>query len=198
MMDEMVLVVEDSDIDALLKGYGFIRIPLEEIKDLVEKRGFFVRRGKAEQDESLRQLIPYVVIKNKDGLYLMVRRLKAQTESRLHGFYSLGIGGHINDTDEGESPWMKFLSGMEREINEEVDIETYDWPKYVGTIRENTTDVNKVHLGIVFTITTNIKGIKEKEKFTWELINSYDIMKRYEELESWSRLAFEAVEELKD
>ena len=68
----------------------------------------------------------------------------------------------------------------------------------MGTIRENTTDVNKVHLGIVFTITTNIKGIKEKEKFTWELINSYDIMKRYEELESWSRLAFEAVEELKD
>ncbi|WP_036223148.1 hypothetical protein [Mesoaciditoga lauensis] len=197
-MDEMVLVVEDSDVDALLKGYGFIKIPLEEIKDLVEKRGFFVRRGKAEQDESLRQLIPYVVIKNKDGLYLMVRRLKAQTESRLHGFYSLGIGGHINDTDEGESPWLKFLSGMEREVNEEVDIETYDWPKYVGTIRENTTDVNKVHLGIVFTITTNIKGIKEKEKFTWELINSYDIMKRYEELESWSRLAFEAVEELKD
>ncbi len=195
-MDEMILVIEDSDLNTLFNDYGFFRIPLEKIKKLVEKRGFFVRRSRAEHDKSLRQLIPYVVIKNKNGLYLMVRRLKTQTESRLHGFYSLGIGGHVNDTDDGDSPWMKFLSGMEREINEEVDVETYDWPKYVGIIRENTTDVNKVHLGIVFTITTKVKGIKENDKFTWELVTPDEITKRYDELESWSRLSFEAIENM--
>ena len=195
-MDEMILVIEDSDLNTLFNDYGFLSIPLEKIKKLVEKRGFFVRRSRAEHDESLRQLIPYVVIKDKNGLYLMVRRLKTQTESRLHGFYSLGIGGHVNDTDDGDSPWMKFLSGMEREINEEVDVETYDWPKYVGIIRENTTDVNKVHLGIVFTITTKVKGIKENDKFTWELVTPDEITKRYDELESWSRLSFEAIENM--
>ena len=190
----MVLVVEDTDVSVVVQGYGFLKIPLEEVKDLVERRGFFVRRTRAEQDKSLRQFIPYVVIKDESGLYLMVKRLKTQTESRLHGFYSLGIGGHINDTDEGDSPWLKFLSGMEREVNEEVDIAMYDWPKYIGVIRENTTDVNMVHLGVVFTINTKVNGIKEKEKFTWELVDVDDIQKRYESLESWSRLAFEAIE----
>jgi predicted NUDIX family phosphoesterase len=193
-MDEMVLVVEDTDVNVVVQGYGLLKVPLDEVKDLVERRGFFVRRTRAEQDKSLRQLIPYVVIKDESGLYLMVKRLKAQTESRLHGFYSLGIGGHINDTDEGDSPWLKFLSGMEREVNEEVDIAMYDWPKYIGVIRENTTDVNMVHLGVVFTINTKVNDIKEKEKFTWELVDVDDIQKRYESLESWSRLAFEAIE----
>ena len=196
-MDEMVLVVEDSDVDLLFREYGLLRIPIEEIKELVEKRGFFVRRTRAEKDKTLRQLIPYVVIQDESGLYLMVRRLPAQTESRLHGFYSLGIGGHINDTDEGNSPWLKFISGMEREVNEEVDISVYDWPRYIGTIRENTTDVNMVHLGVVFMIRTKVKGIKEIEKFTWELADVDDILKKYDELESWSKLAFEEIEKMK-
>ncbi len=196
-MDEMVLVVEDSDVDLLFKGYGLLRIPIEEIKELVEKRGFFVRRTRAEKDKTLRQLIPYVVIQDESGLYLMVKRLETQTESRLHGFYSLGIGGHINDTDEGNSPWLKFISGMEREVNEEVDISVYDWPRYIGAIRENTTAVNTVHLGVVFMIRTKVKGVKEIEKFTWELADIDDILKKYDKLESWSKLAFEEIEKMK-
>ena len=197
-MDEMVLVVKDKDVQNVVEGYGFLYIPLDTVKNLVEKRGFFVRRSKAETDNSIRQLIPYVVIKNPEGMYLLVKRLKTQTESRLHGFYSVGIGGHINDRDEGDSPWMKFLSGMEREINEEVSISQYNWPQYVGIIRENTTSVNKVHLGVVFTITAVIKGIREHDKFLWELRSIEELKEKYEKMETWSRLALDGIQSLQN
>ncbi len=193
-MDEMVLVIKDKDIQAVVEGYGFLDVPMDEIKNMVEKKGFFIRRSKAENDESIRQLIPYVVVRNPERMYLLVKRLKAQTESRLHGFYSIGIGGHVNDKDEGDSPWMKFLSGMEREINEEISISHYNWPKYVGLIRENTTPVNRVHLGVVFTITTDINGIKENEKFSWELTDIEGLKKRYDEMETWSQLALNGIQ----
>uniref|UniRef100_A0A7V3VS68 DNA mismatch repair protein MutT n=1 Tax=Mesoaciditoga lauensis TaxID=1495039 RepID=A0A7V3VS68_9BACT len=193
-MDEMVLVVQSKDIDELVLNEGFVEIPIDEIKKLVETKGFFVRREKAESDELERQIIPYVVMQNKDGLYLTVRRLNAQTEKRLHGMYSIGMGGHVNDHDEGETPWMKFLSGMEREMNEEVLIqESFGWPKYLGVIKEKSTPVNKVHLGIVFEIKADIKGIREIDKFTWEFMNLYDLLSRRDMMESWSKLILDSM-----
>ena len=193
-MDEMVLVIKETDVQKIFKDYGFLDVPLDIIKDLTEKRGFFVRRGKAEKDESIRQLIPYVVVQDERGLYLLVKRLKAQTESRLHGFYSIGIGGHVNDKDEGHSPWLKFLSGMEREVDEEISVENYNWPKYLGLIRENTTPVNRVHLGVVFTITAKVNGVKEITKFSWEMVKLDELREKYDEMESWSKLIFDTIE----
>ncbi len=194
MIDEMVLVIEDKDIQNIVEGYGFLNVPISEIKNLVEKKGFFVRRSKAENDESIRQLIPYVVVQNPDGMYLLVKRLKAQTESRLHELYSIGIGGHINDKDEGDSPWMKFLSGMEREINEEISISHRKWPKYVGLIKENLTPVNRVHLGVVFTLTADINGINEVEKFSWELKDIKGLREKYDKMETWSQLVLDEIQ----
>ncbi len=195
-MDEMVLVVRDSDVASIVDGYGFFKTSLDVVKDVVEKHGFFVRRSRAEGDKTLRQVIPYIILKNEEGLYIMMRRLSAHTEQRLHGFYSLAVGGHVNDTDDGNSPWLKFLSGMEREIEEEVDIERTDWPQYIGIVRENTTAVNTVHIGVVFLLRAKIKGIKEKEKLTMTLVVPNEVPKFYDRLESWSRYAFEAIEEV--
>ncbi len=193
-MDEMVLVIGEPDVQKIFKDHGFLNVPLDVIKVLTEKRGFFVRREKAEKDESVRQMIPYVVVRNEDGLYLLVKRLKAQTESRLHGFYSIGIGGHVNDRDEGHSPWLKFLSGMEREVNEEISVENYNWPEYLGLIIENNTPVNRVHLGVVFTITAKVNSVKEIDKFSWEMTNFDGLRGKYNKMESWSKLVFTALE----
>ncbi|BBJ27353.1 DNA mismatch repair protein MutT [Athalassotoga saccharophila] len=188
MTGEMVLVIPSKDVDELIPNTGFINIPIEKIKELTERNGFFVKRERAESDESIRQIIPYVVMRNLDDLYLLVRRLSSQTEKRLHGMYSIGIGGHVNDQDEGETPWMKFLSGMEREMNEEVIIKnSVGWPKYLGVIKESTTPVNRVHLGVVFQIKAEIEGIREKDKFVWEFANLADLLSKYDLMESWSK-----------
>lgn len=196
MMDEMVLVIESKDIDGIFKDDCFENVPIETIKVLAEKKGFFVKRERAEFDESIRQLIPYVVMQNVDGLYLMVKRLSTQTEKRLHGMYSIGIGGHVNDHDEGDTPWLKFLSGMEREMNEEVIIiGSTEWPKYMGVIKEKSTPVNRVHLGIVFQVKANIMGIKEKDKFSWEFVDLNELLSKYDMMESWSKLVINAFDQ---
>ncbi|WP_428014182.1 NUDIX domain-containing protein [Athalassotoga sp.] len=190
----MVLVIPSKEVDELIMDTGFISISIEKIKELTERNGFFVNRERAESDESIRQIIPYVVMQNLDDLYLLVRRLSSQTEKRLHGMYSIGIGGHVNDRDEGETPWMKFLSGMEREMNEEVIIKnSVGWPKYLGVIKESTTPVNRVHLGIVFQIKADIEGIKEKDKFAWEFANLKDLISKYDLMESWSKYVIDVL-----
>ncbi len=194
-MDEMVLVVAAKDINEVVKEEGFVSVPIEEIKILTERKGFFVKRDRAESDESIRQLIPYIVMQNIDDLYLMVKRLSSQTEKRLHGMYSIGIGGHVNDQDEGDTPWMKFLSGMEREMNEEVVIrKSFEWPKYIGIIKEASTPVNRVHLGIVFQIKADIEGIREKDKFSWEFVNLADLLAKYDMMESWSKYVIDMLD----
>lgn len=194
-MKEVVLVVKDEDVQKAVRGYNFVDVPMETMRSLVERNGFFVERERAEHDETIRQLIPYVVMRNREDRYLLVKRLKKQTEKRLHGFYSVGIGGHVNDQDEGNDPWMKFLAGMEREISEEVVVKGpfENSPKYIGVIRENTTPVNRVHIGLIFEVKADIEGIREVDKFSWEFTDMNGLMERYEEMETWSQVAVDAV-----
>src|SRR6185437_9107757 len=57
-------------------------------------------RSEAELDRRYKQLIPYVLI-ICNGKILRYRRGKGGSEKRLHGFYSVGVGGHISEEDNG-------------------------------------------------------------------------------------------------
>src|ERR1700728_3318445 len=58
----------------------------------------YLNRSDAEQDKRYKQLIPYVLLICNDKI-LRYRRGKAGGEKRLHGLYSVGIGGHISEED---------------------------------------------------------------------------------------------------
>src|SRR6266704_864085 len=60
----------------------------------------YLNRSEAEQDKRYKQLIPYVLVICNDKI-LRYRRGKGGQETRLHGLYSVGIGGHISDEDLG-------------------------------------------------------------------------------------------------
>ena len=65
---------------------------------LLVNEGQFLTRADVEEDPSWRQIIPYAVIQC-EGQVLLVERLKAGSESRLHNKMSIGMGGHINPQD---------------------------------------------------------------------------------------------------
>jgi len=73
-MDEMVLVIAAKAINEVVKEEGLVNVPIEEIKTLTEEKGFFVKRDRAESDESIRQLIPYIVMQNSDDVQHRDRR----------------------------------------------------------------------------------------------------------------------------
>jgi predicted NUDIX family phosphoesterase len=67
-----------------------------------------------------------------------------ESERRLDGLWSCGIGGHVA---VGET----FEEAMVRELEEETGI-TESVIHFLGTIREIASPVGRVHLGLAFSI----------------------------------------------
>lgn len=106
-------------------------------------------RSEAENDPRYKQLIPYVLIL-WNGRILRYRRGRGGQEKRLHGLFSVGVGGHISDEDHGlfSSSPVGYQEGMRREILEEVAVEEAK-EAAVGVINDDSTEVGRVHFGVV-------------------------------------------------
>lgn len=158
----------------------------------------FKRRGNVEENESWLQVIPYMYIyeKSKDSVFVY-RRSKLSGEARLHGEYSIGIGGHINEKDCFASTLALLGIAACRELHEEVVFEPpmpADGPDMlpVGVMLLDTAPVDRVHLGVV--IRVNYSGIirpngDEIEVYGWESVNNL----KYLELENWSKAVAEFI-----
>jgi len=108
----------------------------------------YLNRSDAEQDKRYKQLIPYVLIICQ-GRILRYRRGRGGQETRLHGLYSVGIGGHISEEDHGLfSSGLGYQEGMRRELMEEVAIDDVK-ETAVAVINDDSTDVGYVHFGVV-------------------------------------------------
>jgi predicted NUDIX family phosphoesterase len=108
----------------------------------------YLNRSQAEQDKRYKQLIPYVLLICR-GKILRYRRGRGGQETRLHGLYSVGIGGHIADEDNGLfSKDLGYHDGMRREIMEEVAVQEVS-ESAVALINDDSTEVGYVHFGVV-------------------------------------------------
>jgi predicted NUDIX family phosphoesterase len=113
-----------------------------------------VPRSRAERDETLKQLIVYVVIE-ADGRYLSYWRTPKTGENRLQREYSIGVGGHVNGQDMSTlqlSESEALMTAVWREVREEVDISSGRpvTPTLMAYINDDTTDVGRVHFGTVW------------------------------------------------
>jgi predicted NUDIX family phosphoesterase len=108
----------------------------------------YLNRSEAERDRRYKQLIPYVLIVCGDKI-LRYRRGQRGQETRLHGLFSVGIGGHISDEDDGLfSNDRGYQAGMRRELMEEVAIDEVN-ESAVALINDDSTDGGYVHFGVV-------------------------------------------------
>src|SRR6185436_11743165 len=108
----------------------------------------YLNRSDAEQDKRYKQLIPYLLVICHDRI-LRYRRGKGGQETRLHGLYSVGIGGHIAEEDHGLfSKGPGYHEGMRRELMEEVAIDEVK-EAAVAVINDDSTEVGCVHFGVV-------------------------------------------------
>ncbi len=171
---------------------------LDPILDKQNNR--FHPRFLAEEDESLKQIIPYVVFRCGDEVFSYVRGKQAG-ETRLVGNRSIGIGGHINPQDETLFDGAKlatdrqtYLEAVAREIEEEVFVEGPFEPKITGLINDDSNAVGRVHFGVVHVCELNHHGVNKREKQITKsgFIPIADLAgSRREELESWSALAID-------
>jgi predicted NUDIX family phosphoesterase len=171
---------------------GLITEGIEQITTLVDRFGVFVDRPEAEVDPGFKQIIPYAVIRQPGGYFFLLQRKSAQSEQRLHNKLSLGVGGHINPSEVASGSDL-VREGLTREISEELYIAPGYREHLVGLINDDTTDVGRVHLGVLFEIdsASSEVSVRETHKMdgAWALIGQ--LGQNYESLETWSQIVFD-------
>ncbi len=194
---ERVLVVDTEGFDAICSEKGFITEDLEKIYQFLLENCKFVDRESAENNPNYKQIISQNIIKLKDKYFLM-KKLKKSKESRLHGFYYLGAGGHIDVMDSNDEKGDVIFKGMWRELMEELKIATEDF-KLKGIINIDESPVDKEHIGLVYMTKAENDDVevKETEKMEGRFSTVSEIEKVYEELDTWSKFIFKELIEKK-
>jgi predicted NUDIX family phosphoesterase len=184
--EEHVYVVPRRAVPDEAGWYGIRTDALEAFIDAVERDGRYEPREAMERDPSFKQVIPYLVLRDGRRWFLM-RRTDAGGDPRLHGRYSIGVGGHLNPGDGG------LLGGLRREWAEEVVADFLPEFRLVGLLNDDTTDVGAVHLGAVYVADANGRPvtIRETEKLAGSFVDTSEVAAVADQLETWSRLAFE-------
>src|SRR6267143_6332553 len=197
---ENVLVIKRSLFDRLGAFQGLNFEP-ERYLGILLSRGnnFFLPRAGAEVDPDYKQIIPYAIIAHGDRVLYYVRGKKAG-EQRLVAKGSIGIGGHMNDSDESLFAWDEnaYRAGVEREVKEEIKISTPFEDRIVALLNDDSTEVGRVHLGIVHVFRLEEPKVTKREAMITSLafLTKEELMGRRESLETWSQICLDSLERL--
>ena len=162
---------------------------LAALKGAVRDRGTFMDRPAAEVDPAYKQLIPYVVVRDGERTFLM-ERSAAGGDPRLHHKASIGVGGHLNPTDEGADP---LAAGLRREWAEELEADWQPEFRLLGLLNDDSNAVGAVHLGVVFVVEAAGRpiAVREHDKLTARMADAGELLAARERMETWSRLVAE-------
>lgn len=157
-------------------------------------------RAACETDESLLQLIPYVMAIDPEspGRVFAYSRGDGGDEDRLHGVLSVGLGGHVDTPPP--PPYSNLLEHMAaeacRELSEEVGVAAKAREiVFAGAAIYNPADaVGRVHLGLLCAISAGPQrfGAAEAgviERGQWLTLEELSRHATYDRLEPWSKAA---------
>jgi predicted NUDIX family phosphoesterase len=198
--NENVLVVRRELFDQLgsFQGLNFEPRPyLDAI--LARGNNHFLSRPAAENDPAHKQIIPYALLACGERVLHYVRGKKAG-EQRLVAKGSIGIGGHMNDEDESLFAWdeQAYRAGVEREVNEEVEIATPFEDRIVALLNDDATEVGRVHLGVVHVFRLMEPKVQKREAMITNLafLTRAELQERRQNLERWSQICVDHLERL--
>jgi predicted NUDIX family phosphoesterase len=175
-----------EDVPGGVDWRGVVERPLTAYLDALRERGEFRPRDEAEQDPSWKQVIPYVLLRDGDAIFLM-RRTRAGGDERLHDRYSIGIGGHVNPQD------ADVAGGLMREWQEEIEADFTPRFEPIGVLNDDDNEVGAVHLGLVFAADAHGRpvAIREREKLEGHFASRAEVAALADKLETWSALLFD-------
>ena len=198
--EENVLVVKRALLDQLGNFQGLNFEPRKYL-DAILSRGnnFFLRRDQAEKDPSHKQIIPYALLTHGDKVLHYVRGKKAG-EQRLVAKGSIGIGGHMNESDESlfALDEAAYRAGVEREVGEEIAINTKFEDRIVALLNDDSTEVGQVHLGVVHVFKLAEPKVEKREAMITNVafLGKDELMARRDSLETWSQICLDSLERL--
>jgi len=199
--DEQVLVVERKVLEEAGVFHG-LEFDVKRYLDKLFTRGVpkFIPRPQAEKDLSFKQIIPYVIMTCKGKVLSYVRGKKAG-ETRLVAKRSIGIGGHINPIDWtlfSADPYKTYLEAVEREVNEEVSVETTHTDKIIALLNDDATEVGRVHLGIVHLWTLDEPKVNRREQVITQMgfMSIPELQEVRDAMETWSQICLDGLSKI--
>jgi len=198
--DEQILVIPEAVIAEIGHLEGFepdVERFLAPI--LASDQLAFRPRGEMETDPSFKQLIPYVLLQWTDDsgevrLFTYTRGGGAG-ERRLRAKRSVGIGGHIS-AEDAQGAGDPYVTGMWRELAEEVQLESAYTEFREGLIYDPSNEVGRVHVGVVHRLVLEGPSVRSNEDDLVEagFLSVRALRRDIEALETWSQLALEAID----
>jgi predicted NUDIX family phosphoesterase len=186
--DELVLVVPRERVMDARGWHGILESGAAACLDVIAAEGRFEPRAAMESDPRFKQVIPYLVLRDR-GRYFLMRRTRAGGDERLHDRCSIGIGGHLNPGDRD------LAGGLLREWSEEIAADFVPEFRLLGLLNDDETEVGRVHLGVVYLADAAGRPvrIRETHKLEGDFAEPAAVRAVYEQLETWSRLVLDFV-----
>jgi predicted NUDIX family phosphoesterase len=190
--DEDILVVPRADLFWRGPFRGVSTEGLEEYVVRVRESGVFRRRGDVEEDPSLKQIIPYLIVRAGERCMLF-QRTQAGREGRLRGLYSIGVGGHIA-RDDVRGAVDVVHAGLRRELEEELHVRGPWTARLVGVLNDDENPVGQVHFGLVHVVDvpSGDVSIREADRLHGHLAPPAEVQAAYPQMETWSQLVIES------
>ncbi len=195
--EESLLVVERRLVEEIGMFQGLCFDVARYTPVLLDRGHYrFVPRSKAENDPSIKQIIPYFIITH-GGLVWCYVRGKKSGEERLVAKASIGIGGHINNCDESLFGDV-YSNAAVRELEEEVELASGYTQRIVALLNDDSNSVGQVHLGVVHILRAASADVRKREGVITESgFRSVDALRSMRDrLESWSQLCLDSLDRL--
>jgi predicted NUDIX family phosphoesterase/dephospho-CoA kinase len=201
--DETVVCLKQEAIDTAGRFFGFSTNYKKYLSLFSNPSNIVVcKRNNANSNYSIKQIVAYVIIKNKAGKVLSyVRGSYTTTKDRLlKGVLCIGFGGHVNNDDYYNIFGLQdggISNAAIREVNEELRNINIETPKLVGVINDDSTPLGLNHFAFVFVTKTKENSINE---FSSEIsinqtkfLTKKELNIRFSELEFWSQLLLKEI-----
>ena len=198
---ELVLSIPTKDLYDAVGEWRGLRKETPDIWRTLARKSCFRPRPELESDNSTKQLISYTLFVSEKRVFVM-KRLSTQSESRLRGLLSIGVGGHMNPVAGIDWPGKRRVTDVKelvaantaREIKEEVSLAGNPAFSILGLLNDDRNPVGQVHLGVVSVVAlpAPLLAVRETDKMmgAWVELAKLPMLSDFE---TWSSLVLESM-----
>lgn len=189
-----------ADVEAVLNDSSLLEH--EKVEVLLKLPRVMADRFTCEKNTELKQIIPYIAVFTEGDMLLGYHRPTAGDESRLHGSFSIGFGGHVDSDPFYKGIEEHLVEETLRELKEEIGYNDTDnivrsdlldkFNSGFGIKIINTQDdagVYHIGLGTFVQLPIGSEGLKTTEEIGDMVTGSIDSFRTYSrnvEVEAWT------------
>lgn len=195
-MDTQIVCVNRSDLFTNDHFNGFMPADKAVFQARIDKVAHARRRGDVEEDAAVKQLIGYAVLVHRPTKTVFAFQRSADpskySETRLHGKWCWGVGGHTEATEDGIEA---VETALRRELKEEVGVEAGYALTLLGFINDDNDAVGSVHFGLLYAVEmdSQVIGVGDGEIAHGSFVPigrlNAIVAAPQANVESWSRIA---------